>query len=210
MLQQKLFLRPILELPTTANFPEMNDLLQELFPPFFEIKPCMSIREWPSVSAISSLLWAQNERTQEIVLRKEASWRRMLPTQPPPQLRHISVSFSQFSTQTQRCTLADDTVSRQPVNMGMIYDLVEEFTSEYETDHFHLHWHMFPQSASCVDFRHCVEGEALAREPKGWKNELSIHTLGFVSCLQTDDQHQGPQFRSLGCDLPELHRSDWS
>jgi hypothetical protein len=75
-LQEALFLKPSLQQPRV-----FNPLLTEAFPPWFREKQERNNMRGPELTG--SLPWGSNEKARDAFMRKDASWRCMLPCQPP-------------------------------------------------------------------------------------------------------------------------------
>ena len=116
-LQQKLFFQP--RSAQEDRELEFNPLLQQLFPPWFETPKSRFERGEP----FKALQWNKNPTTQMAYARREASWRRMLPMQPPPKtLRVVKHSYSQGGE-----SKAGGGIKFQDgVRMGTLYDLAQE------------------------------------------------------------------------------------
>jgi hypothetical protein len=67
----------------SSQKPRFNPLLQKAFPPWFDGR--RHYRGKP----FTDLKWSKNDEKRTAYMRKEASWRRMLPMQPPPHVLKI-------------------------------------------------------------------------------------------------------------------------
>ncbi|KAF7377267.1 F-box domain protein [Mycena sanguinolenta] len=113
-LQRLLFFQP-----DTSSDRAENPLLVELFPPFFA--PGGPIRwSWPDSEAIESMPWS---KAPDAFKRAEASWRRMLVTQPPAQRLVITEQCHARGGDSVARAVLDDPCLR----MGVLYDLVLPF-----------------------------------------------------------------------------------
>ncbi|KAF8187906.1 hypothetical protein K438DRAFT_1420560, partial [Mycena galopus ATCC 62051] len=108
-LQRALFFLPQL----TASKRVRNPLLIENFHPFFA-REAPNCRGWPDAKAIQKMPWS---KASDAFRRPEASWRRMLVTQPPSQSMVVSV-ISNGGHSEQRAVLKD-----LSLRMGTLYDL---------------------------------------------------------------------------------------
>jgi hypothetical protein len=118
VLQQKLFFQPCPEQEDRG--PEFNPLLQQAFPPFFEIPPGDRFRRGEPFKALQ---WNKNSTTQNAYARREASWRRMLPMQTPSKtlqvIKHSSYMGGSFKKE-------GDVQFQDGVRMGALYDWAQE------------------------------------------------------------------------------------
>ncbi|KAJ6508651.1 hypothetical protein C8R45DRAFT_448958 [Mycena sanguinolenta] len=90
-----------------------NPLLVETFPPFAFCEGEL----WPgSLDAIEAMPWS---RAPDAFKRKEASWRRMLVSQPPVQTIIIAQQTSGMAGVSERRAVLNDLLLR----MGALYDL---------------------------------------------------------------------------------------
>ncbi|KAJ7899782.1 hypothetical protein B0H13DRAFT_2196034, partial [Mycena leptocephala] len=112
-LQRALFFEP--DPKASASHPIKNPLLVELFQPFFAPNAAREF-PWPgSATAILAMPWAQ---ALEAFKRADASWRRMLVTQPPAQTMVIIQNSHGMGGMSQRKAVLRDLSLR----MGMLYD----------------------------------------------------------------------------------------
>lgn len=81
-LQQALFFRPSENNIGEALF---NPLLQKFFPPWFDGTGDPFSRG----KAFRGLPWADSVEHRDAAMRKEASWRKMLPITPPPKIFEV-------------------------------------------------------------------------------------------------------------------------
>ncbi|KAF7360605.1 putative MFS transporter [Mycena venus] len=134
-LQRALFFQPA---PLSA--PVLNPLLAEIFPPFFTpgIKDsCI----WPGTAdSIMSMPWS---KAPDAFKRPEASWRRMLVTQPPARTLILAeTTYGQSGVYTRR-TVVDDLSLR----MGALYDFAVPFID-------------CPDASFCIRFRNGDDADA--------------------------------------------------
>ncbi|KAJ7162768.1 hypothetical protein C8R43DRAFT_991319 [Mycena crocata] len=130
--QRALFFLP--EAPS-ASKPVQNPLLVEAFAPFFTFCPEDKHRwSWPGdASSIESLPWAKAPDTFK---RADASWRRMLVTQPPAQrLLVTDTSHGRGGNSTHSATLDNG-----PLHMGTLYDLAAARIDRVASS-FCVRWH---------------------------------------------------------------------
>jgi hypothetical protein len=126
VLQRAIFFEP----DPSATVPTQNPLLVEIFSPFFA--QANEESSWPgSVSTIQAMQWAKNPNAFK---RADASWRRMLVTQPPVQSMAMTRTAGRHSLSGRRAVLTDLTL-----RMGMLYDLVVTRLEAAES-HFRIRW----------------------------------------------------------------------
>ncbi|KAJ7244134.1 hypothetical protein B0H12DRAFT_1236182 [Mycena haematopus] len=107
-----------------------NPLLVETFPPFFAF-PEGNRTAWPGMDAIEAPPWSQAPAAFQ---RADASWRRMLVAQPPPQSMLITQDYSAaLGVFERRAVLGDLSDS---LRMGLLYDLTVSLIKE----RFRVHW----------------------------------------------------------------------
>ncbi|KAJ6505376.1 hypothetical protein C8R45DRAFT_894667 [Mycena sanguinolenta] len=124
--------RALFLLPDPSSEPVQNPLLAELFPPFFPTESeGQSQRCTPET--ISALPWA---KAPDAFKRAEASWRRMLVTQPPAQTMAITETRSTRGGRSQRHAVFKDPA----LSMGVLYDLAVKFIDR-QSSSFRVHWH---------------------------------------------------------------------
>ncbi|KAJ6574456.1 hypothetical protein B0H19DRAFT_603891 [Mycena capillaripes] len=115
-----------------------NPLLRKLFPPFFARPPPANSqrsnsRAWPgNAEAITTMPWSKAPDTFD---RTEASWRRMLVTQPPVQAVHITQTINSFMCISER----HGVLKESPLRMGLLYDLALSFLDDDDTA-FRFSW----------------------------------------------------------------------
>ncbi|KAJ6482725.1 hypothetical protein C8R45DRAFT_1002256 [Mycena sanguinolenta] len=125
-LQRLLFFQP-----DTSSGRAENPLLVELFPPFFA--PGGPNRwTWPNFEAIKSMPWS---KAPNAFKRPDASWRRMLVTQPPAQRLVITERCHARGGDSVRRAVLDDPSLR----MGVLYDLVLPFIDRVASS-FLIRW----------------------------------------------------------------------
>ncbi|KAF2490882.1 hypothetical protein BU16DRAFT_136761 [Lophium mytilinum] len=138
ILQRALYLRPE---PKTASYAwEPNHILIEQFRPWFTYPA--DRESVPSRHSIIGLPWFGSTSRREVLLRKEASWRHMLPIQPPPtKLTILRSHFSRIgdSWHAPRNEKPRDYVEIEQeggITMGLLYDVVEGFLALLPADQF--------------------------------------------------------------------------
>ncbi|KAF8186567.1 hypothetical protein K438DRAFT_1973370 [Mycena galopus ATCC 62051] len=143
-LQRVLFFEPD---PGTSTELVQNPLFIEFFPPFFRDVAPKRV-QWPNARSIASMPWS---KAPDAFKRSEASWRRMLVTQPPP-LRLIVTSRSDGrGGASQRRGIMNDPCLR----MGTLYDFVLPCVNQYASS-FCVRWcEDTPSEDGERDFPHC-------------------------------------------------------
>ncbi|KAJ6505379.1 hypothetical protein C8R45DRAFT_972513 [Mycena sanguinolenta] len=131
--------RALFFLPDPSSEPVHNPLLAKLFPPFFTSEMGDERRSgWVgalpgSATSIMAMPWAE---APDAFKRADASWRRMLVTQPPVQTMVITQTLSTRGGRSQRHAVLKDLALR----MGVLYDLAVEFIDN-QSSSFRIHWH---------------------------------------------------------------------
>ncbi|KAJ7899792.1 hypothetical protein B0H13DRAFT_1718063 [Mycena leptocephala] len=116
----------------SASHPIKNPLLVELFEPFFAPNAARKF-PWPgSAASIVAMPWAQ---APEAFKRADASWRRMLVTQPPAQTMVVIHNRHSMGGRSQRKAVLRDLSLR----MGMLYDFAVPFLHS-EHARFRIKW----------------------------------------------------------------------
>ncbi|GME25268.1 putative f-box domain protein [Neofusicoccum parvum] len=141
---------------------ELNALLAAAFPPWFRTAYVKSRWDWPMARSFAELPWAKDERRTRAFMRPEASWRRMLLTQPPVRdvqlvvkcdhIRNlINDDYLRFVGQRlpqEAAPGADSLFSELPrdpgVTMGWMYDVTQDFTlGKHVVSNFYVQWRPF-------------------------------------------------------------------
>lgn len=202
-LQQKLFFRPI---SNKDARPELNPLLQTLFPPCFALKTVPTWWDLTAATGINEQNWFQDENRRMSVLRPEASWRRMLPVQPPARIDRISwigncgcsEYFNKGGISSQYEYLQAD-----GARMGLIYDILVHYVEDW-SGYFFIQWHMFPALPSdeaVVD----TPIEDVEHNMSPLENKITIHGAHETDCFDG-----GPAERrgeTIGLKVIEFNKS---
>jgi len=129
-LQCALFFRP-------DPFSESRDnpLLAELFPPFFSVGGYSGA----DASGIMSMPWS---RAPDAFKRADASWRRMLVTQPPTQTMAITETIvtPNYAGPPDESTPRRAVLNDLSLRMGFLYDIAAPFTNHVASA-FCIRWH---------------------------------------------------------------------
>ncbi|KAJ7187350.1 hypothetical protein C8R46DRAFT_867944, partial [Mycena filopes] len=118
-LQRALFLRPD---PTASSAsPRHNPLLMETFPPFFGPPGPHPWSGPGTAESIASMQWA---RAPEAFRYAGASWRRMLPVQPPAQTLFVAeLCHARGGDFRREATVQCDNLSSPGLHMGTLYGI---------------------------------------------------------------------------------------
>lgn len=149
-LQRKLFFvaKPVIipGISRGSNAPgpedwEINPLLRESFPPWFLNHASMPGQfEQSGISELRKLDWTSSTEKTAAYARREASWRRMLVTQPP--IRSLGIVKS-ASTQGGTFENTGKIILESGIKMGLMFDLVEmHMISCSPVSSFALQWHI--------------------------------------------------------------------
>ncbi|KAF1950410.1 hypothetical protein CC80DRAFT_357591, partial [Byssothecium circinans] len=104
----------------------LNPMLRERFLPWF-VTPTPGTPA-PGYSAIEMLDGLDSASSREAFLRAEASWRRMLIVQPPPQtLRVVRFGNHQREDSAEEARVSFEEKGAGGVAMGVVYDITESF-----------------------------------------------------------------------------------
>ncbi|KAF8148537.1 hypothetical protein K438DRAFT_1763797 [Mycena galopus ATCC 62051] len=136
-LQRVLFFQPA---PSSSMERVQNTLLAEVFPAFFA--PESSCWSWPNAKTLQSMPWS---KAPDAFRRPEASWRRMLVTQPPVHRLLVTETArgvrpnGPHSTRERRAVL-DLNPSEPGLRMGVLYDVVPPLIDRVASA-FCVRWH---------------------------------------------------------------------
>ncbi|KAH6682745.1 hypothetical protein B0J14DRAFT_646978 [Halenospora varia] len=138
-LQQKLFFQAWPENRTGES--ERNSLLEAVFPPWFGGIELIGVskprRRRNYYGSFEDMKWTADAESRKAVLRKDASWRRMFPMQPPP--RYLDVT-KYCHGQMGDWTVCGEAHFPYGLRMAVLYDLAEEEVSTPITS-FSITWH---------------------------------------------------------------------
>jgi hypothetical protein len=162
----------------SASHAVQNPLLAELFQPFFAPTPLT----WPgTASSILAMPWAQ---APDAFKRADASWRRMLVTQPPAQTMVVIEKDDGMDGLSVRRTPLRDLSLR----MGMLYDFAVPF----------LHY-----DDAC--FRTIWNNERTAETP-----DLTFVVRSSTNCEESDPERVvDERFDSDGGSKVEINYGEW-
>jgi hypothetical protein len=161
-----------------SSTPIFNPLLVEMFPPFFA--PATENRwSWPgTASRIMSMPWS---KAPDAFMREDASWRRMLVTQPPAQRMILKQTRHGRGGNSERRAVLEDLSLR----MGVLYDLAVPSIDRVASS-FCIRWH---------------DGT----DPDG---DLILATIYTVQCTG-GRRILGPQFYSDGFKSVNINFGEW-
>ncbi|KKY21762.1 hypothetical protein UCDDS831_g04017 [Diplodia seriata] len=166
-LQQRLFFAPSNK---RGEAWQTNPLLAAAFPPWFRLRYVKSRWDWPMARSFAEELpWASDGEKARAFMRPEASWRRMLVTQPP--LRDVQIvvkcdhvrnlvndDYVRFvggrrsrrgGKEAEEEEEGDSSFSERlddapGVTMGFLYDITQDFVLErHVVSNFFIQWRPF-------------------------------------------------------------------
>jgi hypothetical protein len=180
-LQQALFFEPI----PASSIQELNfnPLLQEVFFPWFD--PRQQANRYSRGAEIKALEWNSSDKKKSAYRRKRASWRRMLPIQPPATIFEVdfySMAMAGSKRKKGEIPFADG------VRMGTLYDYVYKRISR-PISSFWVEWKMFPS----------VSTDTSAEEVPWTPNpKVTMHIRWTRQCSGGRPPDLGEIFRSEG------------
>jgi hypothetical protein len=179
--------------------PEFNPLLLEAFPQFFtHASKCdphhcppadhWLCEVWPQES-LAKTAWARNDESIEAYQRKEASWRKMFPVQPP--VKRMDV-IKVENIQGDSSTVEGKLLAHHGLTMGVLYDLVEDHVhmeGPLNTMKFDLEWHMFPSMSEVASPIVLNGPRCLASHTRDRANRVTVSLSVFGGCefIDKDD-----------------------
>jgi hypothetical protein len=179
-LQQALFFQSI---PRSADqTPRFNPLLREVFRPWFEKKRDLHGRG----EEFRTLHWNRSPRQRAAYSRREASWRRMLPVQPPAVIFQVSAIIHSMMGPRGRVGRLQ---FEDGVRMGTLYDLAQK-TVARPISLFRVQWNMVP---AFEDGGGTPLQQEVAFEPSP---KVTMHTEHISQCESDLPDDVGPGFRS--------------
>lgn len=208
-LQQRLFLRPIQD-PISGTM-VLNPLLAALFPPILEIgRPESAFWDFPpTLRELRALDWFMDEKRREAILRKEASWRRMLPAQPPVIISKVIVNdycdcqpfihgeYSGFLPSQKKDGNDGDWWEHdvekekqlgEEVLMGFIYDLVVYMLEIFPHSGVEVRWPIVPIASPMLE-----DDKYLAPNPDSEEieNKMTTEVSTFSNQIEIHEAHSG-------------------
>ncbi|KUJ13209.1 uncharacterized protein LY89DRAFT_784962 [Mollisia scopiformis] len=172
-LQQALFFEPSPQSQTTD--PTFNPLLQEVFKPWFTAEQRKS--RYNRGEQFLALDWNSSDAKREAYRKEEASWRRMLPIQPPATVFQIDAkTYSMGGTFRERgeLTITDG------VRMGVLYDYAYVAVA-CPISSFWVEWNMLPRVDAYDSDQFDVRGNSKEDGPM-----VTLHTRHTIQCCVDD------------------------
>jgi len=197
-IQQKLFFQPV---SNTNHGPELNPLLQWLLPPFFgpqinaPYATTDAIESFTPNDAIKNLGWYADQHYRDIVLRREASWRRMYPVQPPARIESSlkigECCLQEFYETPVEVKGHQRELQQEGAQMGLLYDVIVHLLNARKESLFRIRWLMFPISSreDLGLFRYADDEKSEGEIRGGLKqaNKISIHNYYQKRCGNRDN-----------------------
>lgn len=116
-----------------ANEIEMNPLLEWLFPTSIRLEDSRWRFQFMSPSYemndFETIWWNDDDYTMFSVLRATASWRKMLPVQPPPKSLNLEIWYyaGMLDIADYSCATADGFIPiKDGLRMGRLYDYIDK------------------------------------------------------------------------------------
>lgn len=145
---------------------EINPLLRNMFPPWFKNHGQF---QQSGIGDLRKLDWNSSKEKTAAYARREASWRRMLLTQPPVTSLGIVKSASARHGISE---YKGEIVLEGGIKMGLLFDLVEmHMINCSPVSSFALRWHKL------LD-----EQEETVLEPNETKHHITLYTSYTVQC----------------------------
>ncbi|KAE8444470.1 hypothetical protein EG329_000561 [Mollisiaceae sp. DMI_Dod_QoI] len=189
-LQQALFIQP--QPKTDDQEPRFNPLLKEAFFPWFDKNQKQN--RFSRGNEFRTLDWNSNDKKRAAYARKEASWRRMLPVQPPATTFEVdAISNYQMGSRRQKGEVRFE----EGVRMGALYDYAQKTVAK-PISSFWVEWHMVPEEED--------DSDTPLRQEVEWKpsQKVTVHTSYTFQCVQGMRGDVGPEFRSEGYENLEI------
>jgi hypothetical protein len=174
-IQRALFLKPWATSDITPPESMLNPLLEELFPIWFRDRGC----RWPAETGLD---WSSDVEKMRIFMRKEASWRQMLPVQPPAEFLSIVRSTDWRGGSSK---IVGQIPCIDGLRMGTLYDLTNDVGWGVNCV---MKWRMFVGSEDSDDEDGDNEGgsdedgKAKAREPFKREAVAKLRTYHVMQC----------------------------
>jgi hypothetical protein len=218
-LRFKLFLQTPEPCPRPDTDPniEMNPLLLETFPTFFTYLETLDrgnvdddtnsdaltearlrLMDTYNIPELEDQPWYQDPSRREAVLWREASWRRMFPSHPPPRLgvfhsQHIGCGCNGGRIWAGHLGERHQQFNRNPgARMWLIWDAVMFFCDEFPEAGFSASWWRRRAPVGNDDKKRTDNN----REPeeKSWILELVVDTLCTWECYGSDEAYKPTKF----------------
>ncbi|KAG4428361.1 hypothetical protein IFR05_016155 [Cadophora sp. M221] len=196
--QQALFLSPRPSGPCLK--PEFNPLLVEKFPHWFKPTQRKGTGREKRGWQFEELEWGSNTEKCAAYSRKEASWRRMLPVQPPATILEVRQAEHY---QTGSYLTVGQVEFEEGVRMGTTYDWAQK-TVARPISKFQMKWHMAPPTDDAeLDFSMPPDEketpEEIEKRARGQgQPKVTMYTSYTMQCSMGVGGDIGPQFVSKG------------
>jgi hypothetical protein len=182
-LQQALFFRAIPEIRPVGDLetPAYNPLLQKAFPPWYRNEQ----RYYDRGTVFTDLEWSQPDSRRDAFMRREATWRNMLPVQPPShvfEVRHAQSNRGGTMRRSGRVYFTDG------VRMGTLYDYAYISVAQ-------------PISSFAVRWNVLLDEHSHAHQPgwvgaQEWKDAVTMKVSHTAQCNRGMPPDVGNEFRS--------------
>jgi hypothetical protein len=179
-LQQALFLEPALGGDSQKLV--FNPILQKAFPPWFQQPASLYSRG----KVFTDLDWSQPDERRRAFMRKEASWRRMLPTQPAP---HTLAVFKHVSMRRAGKKYQGEVEFPDGVRMATLYDFAYVTVAE-PISSFLMMWSVRLEIDSENKTVPSSDGESC--------DVVTMRVNHTQQCNRGMPRDVGPEFRSEG------------
>jgi hypothetical protein len=191
-LQQCLFFSPLPSPNKSSRRPHFNPLLQASFPSWFTNKSTRFGRS----NQFETLPWKSSPKRVEAYMRKGASWRKMLPIQPPVRnFKVVKYGHYQMGSKVQKGQVRFE----DEVRMGVLYDYAYE-TVRRPISSFSMKWQIDP---ALDEKSRDAELECLGNlededegEERGWMDEVVMTTHYTFQCSRGMDDDVKKEMRS--------------
>ena len=186
-LQQALFFYPS-EIDSPLH---VNPLLRKAFPPWF--RTTNNICKGQTVAA--SFPWASTPEARDAILRKDASWRRMLPCQPPKNILEVT---GKKNIKEGIFELKGTVGVQDGVRMGSLYD----FGFDSVRKHVSTFWIQWNEATTEGGEREIQGNEATSQgDERDERDEEKLKIFTEHSWFKCGPRHPpdiGDEFRSEG------------
>jgi hypothetical protein len=185
-LQQKLFFQP---LSMTDHQPRFNQLLQQLFPPFFlftQLPDKENFNNFIDPSEIRNLDWYKDDHRRSGLLQPEASWRRMFPVQPPARIEEVVINLPGCGCgrwDIKKIGVISDEfqhLQEKGASMGLIWDISVQLLDDNPVGSFFVQWHMFSALPE-----HENDSSRDVEDGNG-KLQVTVHTVHTWHCMRAE------------------------
>jgi hypothetical protein len=201
-LQQALFFRAKGQFPRSNSEDEkqeaeLNPLLVWLFPPFFETHAFYGWLSFRNLAQFNNMHFNFTDSTRSAVLRGDASWRKMLPTQPPPEDLAINLRMhGQGGESIRSGRLVKEELIQDGIRMGIIYDIAEKHFRHLSSCSFFIRWHnhaLLPGKVVVETAGHPERTQFIKYEAchdvyggRELRSKVTVHLWSSRSCVLSD------------------------